>query len=307
MVSAIGLAWWIAGFGFPQVVPDPIQKVRAAVERSLPFIEKKGVEWMRDRKCTSCHQVTFMLWSHREALEHGIAVDAKKLDVWTEWSIEYTLTTKTDKGERGGGIDTMAQLLLARGTNADPRYREIADLMLVLQKEDGHFDAGGQLPSQRRPKNETNEVTTQWVLLALQSLPSEEALKSVQERAATWLADRKPGKSNESLALAALFTRSDELLQKLLESQNDDGGWSWLIGEASDALATGQTLYLLGRWGAAVDPQRIQRARDFLIKTQREDGSWKVASTKAKPKNDDTSTYWGTCWAAIGLLRTLPK
>lgn len=44
------------------------EKVRAAAERGLVFLEKEGLAWMQDRKCISCHHGPFMLWSHREAL-----------------------------------------------------------------------------------------------------------------------------------------------------------------------------------------------------------------------------------------------
>jgi len=59
--------------------------VREAVARSLPFLEKEGVAWMTDRGCMSCHHVPFLLWSHRAAQAHELAVDAKKLAEWDEW------------------------------------------------------------------------------------------------------------------------------------------------------------------------------------------------------------------------------
>ena len=62
---------------------DPVQvsdtAVREAVSRSLPFLEKEGVAWMKDRGCTTCHHVPFLLWSHRAAQAHGLAVDVTKL------------------------------------------------------------------------------------------------------------------------------------------------------------------------------------------------------------------------------------
>ena len=66
--------------------------VREAVSRSLPFLEKEGVAWMNDRGCMSCHHVPFLLWSHRAAQAHGLAVDAKKLAEWDEWSQKDSLT-----------------------------------------------------------------------------------------------------------------------------------------------------------------------------------------------------------------------
>jgi len=60
--------------------------VRAAVSRSLPYLEKDGVAWMRERACLSCHHVPFLLWSHRIAQAKGIPLDAGKLSAWTEWA-----------------------------------------------------------------------------------------------------------------------------------------------------------------------------------------------------------------------------
>ena len=42
-------------------------EIRAAVRKSLPYIEERGVWWIKNKKCTSCHRVTFMVWSLIEA------------------------------------------------------------------------------------------------------------------------------------------------------------------------------------------------------------------------------------------------
>jgi hypothetical protein len=279
-------------------VADPL---RRAVERSLPYLEKAGLAWRNERKCASCHHVTFLVWSHREALDRGFAVDPAKLDEWTRWTLEFSLNSKNKEGKReGGGLDTMAQVILSRPPKADPApYRELADLIRAARAPDGTWTAGGQLPSQRRPVQETHDASSRWVLRALRSLglPDEEA--------ETKLRSRKPGETTESLALHALADRSGTSLRELVGRQNADGGWGWTRGEPSDALATGQVLYALS--DLATDDAPIRRARAFLIGTQREDGSWRVPSTKAKPKDDAISTYWGSAWATIGLLRTMDR
>src|SRR3954471_2116749 len=68
--------------------------VRIAVQRSLPYIEKFGTAWMRDRKCNSCHNVTFLVWSHSEAAAHGFDVDRTKLAEWTKWSLADSLSDR---------------------------------------------------------------------------------------------------------------------------------------------------------------------------------------------------------------------
>ena len=88
----------------------------------------------------------------------------------------------------------------------------------------------------------------------------------------------------------------------------------------SDPLATGEVLYALQP--SSSDPptaEAIARAQHWLLKTQRDDGSWPIdithiskidrsAPAKAKSLKDATGiyTYWGTSWATIGLLQGVP-
>src|SRR5689334_5092364 len=65
---------------------------RRAVERALPYLEKDGVAWMNTKGCISCHNVSFLIWSHNEARAAGVAVDEKKLAEWTEWSRTFSRT-----------------------------------------------------------------------------------------------------------------------------------------------------------------------------------------------------------------------
>jgi hypothetical protein len=38
-----------------------VEEVRAAIQRSIPYIEEKGVWWIETKKCVSCHRVGTML------------------------------------------------------------------------------------------------------------------------------------------------------------------------------------------------------------------------------------------------------
>jgi hypothetical protein len=77
---------------------DPAQvsdaAIREAVSRSLPFLEKEGVAWMKDRRCITCHHVPFLLWSHRAAQAHGLAVDVTKLAECDEWTRKDSLANR---------------------------------------------------------------------------------------------------------------------------------------------------------------------------------------------------------------------
>jgi len=79
----------------PDVAEGDVDRARAAVERSLPFLEKEGVAWIEKRGCNSCHVVTFMLWSHEEARAKGIPVDLQKLAGWRDWSVKDSTAARS--------------------------------------------------------------------------------------------------------------------------------------------------------------------------------------------------------------------
>ena len=101
--------------------------------------------------------------------------------------------------------------------------------------------------------------------------------------------------------------RTKELAQELAGRQNDDGGWNWSKDYKSDAFATGQSLYALAKAGFAPNDPVIQKAVQYLLDTQRADGSWDAPSKKAGNKGNPIAVYWGSAWATIGLTQTLPE
>src|SRR5262249_56919680 len=68
-------------------------------------------------------------------------------------------------------------------------------------------------------------------------------------------------------------------INELLALQRADGGWSQTVPDPrSDAFATGQTLYVLSLAGLTADRPEIKRGLDFLVATQKPDGSWPMLS-----------------------------
>jgi len=60
--------------------------------------------------------------------------------------------------------------------------------------------------------------------------------------------------------------------------QRADGGWSQTQLMASDAYATGQALAALRLAGVPPSAHVYEKGVDYLLQTQREDGSWFVQS-----------------------------
>jgi hypothetical protein len=120
------------------------------------------------------------------------------------------------------------------------------------------------------------------------------------------LLDVRTGKPAEQL-----HSRIDQLLKL----QKADGGWSQTKDLASDAYATGQALYALSFAGLENDRREIQRAVAFLAANQSADGSWPmtprnhpgVKTTKNPVRWPVPITYFGSAWAMLGLVRSVPS
>ena len=106
-------------------------------------------------------------------------------------------------------------------------------------------------------------------------------------------------------------------MRELLQLQRADGGWSQTPHLASDAYATGQVLFTLHELGVSAPASTLQRASAFLVRTQRDDGSWHVKSRamKIQPyfesgfpyEHDQWISHAATAWATIGLATATPE
>jgi squalene-hopene/tetraprenyl-beta-curcumene cyclase len=319
----LGIA--IAGVWLMMAVGDAPSDEQAcvAIEKSLPFVMAEGERWIAEKKCVTCHQVPFMVWALNAAAERGMELNRQKREECSSWAIEWkNMATKEDleKGEEhtlARHSDPVAQLLLARGKgNTSATWPALfAERLATGQEEDGSWKAGGQLPLQKRPERETQEVSTMWSLVALQSYAAPpDAVADRFAKARAWLGSETQGQSTEWWAVRLILergsdndTEANHQRAELVARQRDDGGWGWLCADESDAFGTGVAIYALARDGFAADDTAITRGRAFLVRTQEADGSWLVKGTKkAKAKQiEPTATYWGTCWAVIGLTETL--
>ena len=230
----------------------------------------------------------------------------------------------------GGGPDTLSQLLLGRAASSgqDERVKEsyaaIRSLLLEWQEPDGSWEAAGQLPGLKwAGPTEMHQATTMWSLLAVSvSAPAaaghskDETLAGSIERARESLKKATAETTLQTLALHLIIAhkfgepaRAEALLKELVGRQSADGGWGWVKeNKASDAFATGQALYALGLLGRDGTEPAVSRAWEFLLRTQEKDGSWQVPqeAINTRRRGLNVYTFWGTAWATIGMLETLP-
>ncbi|MCH9651466.1 MAG: terpene cyclase/mutase family protein [Deltaproteobacteria bacterium] len=301
-------------------VPISIDVVRDALRRSLPFVEEQGVAWMDGKvpiqegsPCVSCHHVGYSLWSQKEAQRAGIEPSPEIFDSLSSRAVEFLAEPGVPRAY------AVSSVLLSEERPSEGLVQALRD----LQNEDGHWHARGQFPSQRRPGSESDSAATLWSLLSLAGTLDTEPFGAVRDRAFDWLDGQDAGETTEwlaaRLAVAEAFANEDEaqsIRAQLLRRQNDDGGWGWQEGDASEAFSTGQALYALafrargGDLQAALETSRDQpafRAVQWLLEAQHQDGSWPVPSAAVSQEPEESKDviyhFWGTAWASIGLSR----
>jgi hypothetical protein len=301
--------------------PPTSADVGAAIDKGLAFLAKDAMAWKAEHKCVSCHHAGLVVWAMREAKGRGHTVDEPVLAELTTWIAESG-DGKTGVKRPAGVPKAINQkaVWLALGLGADPKPGSAArkgldglgKTVIGDQLDNGSW---ASWPDTRPPFMGTDEATSTLATLAL--LPLDGDAKAVRDKGVRWLADTRAGDDPQAVALRlTLWARvgrpADEyqpLVKRIRDTQNADGGWAQAKGLASDAWATGQALYALAHAGVKADDPAIARAQGFLVKTQRADGGWPMASRPARAgdtgaKNLIPITGAGSSWAVLGLVRS---
>jgi hypothetical protein len=148
-----------------------------------------------------------------------------------------------------------------------------------------------------------------------------ESVRAALAKATTWLDGTKlPNNLQDKVFKVLLQSRAGKTrdamqstTDEILAMQQGDGGWRQNAEMTSDAYATGQTLYALSLAGYTAERPEIRRAVDFLVATQKPDGSWPMTS-RSTPNGEPGSAKLLTpimcsasSWAVIGLARIAPR
>jgi hypothetical protein len=275
------------------------------------------------------------VWALSEAKAQGYAVGSETLAEIMEWTKERMVPhTPTIRDPRPGWklVGIPAVYLAVMSQNLPVLSRDELNRFAVHfarhQEADGSFELPQPAQFGAPPIWESSETLALWALLAWEPSiladPTEAAeVRTSREKTIAWLSKAEPTNTTQSTALRLLLDvrmgKPAEQFQprigQLLERQNANGGWSQTKELASDAFATGQSLYALSFAGVKIDRPEIQRAVAFLTATQRDDGSWPmtprnhpgVETTKNPVRWPVPITYFGSAWATLGLVRCVPS
>ena len=323
----------------PTLNPPPKpQQVQRTVERTIGYMQTESAAWLNTRKCAACHHVPMVLWSLNEAERQGYATDKKFVKDTAEATVgspEKLIASKLFDDPaappdprligKGVKIGTAFMAVAARSLPSleegqKQSLRRIADEIVKKQRDDGSWEFFLSRP----PINESQTTDAVWLIMALQGEMGPDASESQRAalaKATAWLAGAKlPNNLQDKVFSVLLAARAgkprDEMqitIDELLALQRADGGWSQKAEMASDAYATGQTLYVLSLAGYTAERPEIKRAIDFLVATQKPDGSWPMTSRSTPDGRPGSSklltpiTCAASAWATLGLARLAPK
>jgi hypothetical protein len=225
--------------------------------------------------------------------------------------------------ESGGMPETALYSSLALAAAGSPPSRNsdvLVFYLLAKQRPQGNWQP---IAATRAPIQDGDVSRTALAIRALgvYGMPGRKAeVDDGIRRAADWLAKQTPVSTEDrvmqllGLKWASPNSRPREaLIRELLTHQRPDGGWAQTPYLQSDAYATGQVLYALRELGVPASDAALRRGVEYLVRTQRDDGTWYVKSRamKIQPYFESGFPYghdqWissaGTAWAAMGLGR----
>jgi N-acyl-D-amino-acid deacylase len=301
--------------------------LRDAVARGLAVVEKAARNYPEHRKCFSCHHQTLPALAMATAAERGLDADRALLENVIEFSHE-SFRSRAERMRQGEDIGGAAMTVgyglwtLAIGRRErDDTTAAMVEFLLKDQEDDGRW----QRFTSRPPLEDSDFTATALAIYYAQKFADDsqrERVKAAAERGAAWLLRATAASQEDKNSLlgglrlaGAPADRIEAARKAVLDAQQDDGGWAQLPGMASDAYATGQTLFTLQRVGLAPSDPAYRRGVEFLLRSQREDGSWLVES-RSKPiqtffdngdphgKHQFISTP-ATAWAVTALALAL--
>jgi ankyrin repeat protein len=304
--------------------PKPSGSVRAALDRSLPPLQRADVAFIERAGCVSCHHNSLTAMTVAAARATGVRVDEHIARAQLDRIAAYLDENRERALENlgiPGGIDTVSYILLGMAAENYPSD-SITDVWARYVKNNQSPDGRWQCAALRPPLESSDFQVTAASIRSVRSYgpKSQRAdYDKAVERAVRWLEKAQPASTEDhAFKILGLIwgggTRAaiQETVRELLALQQPDGGWGQVVALASDAYATGQALVALRASSApAVSHPAYRRGIRFLLDSQLEDGSWYVR-TRALPiqpyfdsgfphGRDQFISTAATNWAAMAL------
>jgi ankyrin repeat protein len=308
--------------------PQRASTLRAAIERSLPLLQRTDASFTAQAGCISCHNNSLNAMAAGLSRMSGFLVDEKLSAQQVKANVAFLQQKRALLHQgyffgAGQGDPEIAAYILI-GLDAE-RYKPdlttdaVAMFIRARQMPDGRWAFG---TDGRPPLCADGDIAATVLSMRGLQLYSPKVEKAAYDRAiqlaAAWLANAQPRTEDDRSWLLlglAWAGKNKAAIQKatreVLSVQRHDGGWSDLATTESNAYATGKALVALHVAGVPVSDPAYQRGVQYLMNNQFEDGSWFVKSRAAglQPYFDNGFPHdvhqWvsaaATSWATMAL------
>jgi glyoxylase-like metal-dependent hydrolase (beta-lactamase superfamily II) len=305
--------------------------VRAAIDASLPLLQRADTVFLERAGCISCHNNSLFQMTAAALRPKGFRIDETAVSGQMARTRAYLASWRERELQDiaiPGQIDTTSYILAGL---VDASYTPDAatDALARYVKRRQYADGSWRIASHRPPIESGSITTTAVAIRSLRSYapaPLEAEYARAVRRGVSWLAAATPKNTEDhAFMLLGLSWAGDadaSAIRKtagaLIAQQRQDGGWNQIPTLASDAYATGQALVALATSGALTpDDEAYRKGVRFLLDTQLEDGSWYVRS-RAIPIQpyfdsefphgpDQFISAAATNWATMALAAAAPQ
>lgn len=310
--------------------------VRAAVQDSVPLLQRVDYSFAKNAGCTSCHNNSLEAMTVGLARTRGLRIDEQLAATQVRVNIEE-MQARRDKLRQGYYVarvgDMFSDFILGYqlvGLHAQNRPADLntdAAAMFIQSRQQPNGEWAYPHADTRPPLCLDYIAQTALAMRALQLYapkPGRARYEKSVRLAAAWLAKAHCSNNDDRCWRLTGLTWAGadkptikEAMQELLARQRPDGGWSDRPSMPSTAYATGMSLVALQMGGLPVTSPAYQRGVQLLLKTQQEDGSWytKTRALGFQPyfdagfphQYDQWISAAGTSWAAMALTLALPE
>ena len=304
-------------------------RLSTAVRKAIPLLEKAAAGSAKERQCFTCHSQALPVFALAEAKKRGIEINEQVFQAQlkhTAAHLQRGLKGYREGRGQGGRVLTAGYALWtleAGDWKPDDMTSAVTHYLLSFQKDDRRWHQAATRP----PSAGSDFSNTYVALRALRAYATTEQRAETDARIEAigqWLQETAAGDTEDRVfrfQSLAYVEAAEEVLQsareELISGQQSDGGWSQNSEMKSDAYATGSVLVALLQDGIKATDPVIVRGINYLLDTQRDDGSWHVV-TRAKPfqpyyetgfphEKDQFISTSATGWATMALLLTLPE
>ena len=269
--------------------PKPAGSARAAVQRSIPALQRADVAFLQRAGCVSCHNNSLTAMTMSAARAEGVRINEQI----AKDQLRKIAAFLAENGERGlenegipGGLDTVSYILLGMAAEKYPGDR-ITDIWARYIKNNQSPDGRWKCASARPPLESSDFEVTAASIRSVRTYGPQSQREEYDRavgRAIEWL-EKAPPRTTEDHTFKILGliwgggsqTAIRNTARELLALQRPDGGWGQVPTLATDAYATGQALVALRESRViAVTKPAYQRGVQYLLNSQLEDGSWYV-------------------------------